>query len=118
LPVPTLLFWRITTDIYYSLREQAGFTPASRSRIKAPQSDAPDLFRYRRSLLLRLEDPCRPALENHVHRTAPMGARVLINEMWYKLPPANTALPKALKAVCWAGVSSRCLRASFGVGDG
>jgi hypothetical protein len=24
-----------------------------------------------------------PSLENHVHRAAPMGARVLINEMWY-----------------------------------
>src|ERR1700694_2082288 len=30
-----------------------------------------------------LEYPCRPTLEDHVHRTAPMGARVLINEMWY-----------------------------------
>ena len=25
----------------------------------------------------------RPSLENHVHRAAPMGARVLINEVWY-----------------------------------
>src|SRR5476651_1435741 len=41
------------------------------------------LRRYRRSLLLRLEYPCRPTLEDHVHRTAPMGARVLISETWY-----------------------------------
>ena len=33
--------------------------------------------------LLRLEYARRPSLENHVHRAAPMGARVLINEMWY-----------------------------------
>jgi len=31
----------------------------------------------RRSLLLRLEHPYRSALENHVHRTARLGARVL-----------------------------------------
>jgi hypothetical protein len=29
------------------------------------------------------EYPRRPSLENHVHQAAPMGARVLINEMWY-----------------------------------
>jgi len=33
--------------------------------------------------LLRLEYPCRPTLEDHVHRTAPMGERVLISETWY-----------------------------------
>src|ERR1700687_4672697 len=27
-PVPTLLFWRITTGLYYSLKEQAGFPTA------------------------------------------------------------------------------------------
>jgi hypothetical protein len=27
--------------------------------------------------------PCRPALENHVHRITPVGSWVLINEMWY-----------------------------------
>ena len=42
------------------------------------------LRRYRRSLLLRLEYAPRPALENYVHLAAPMGARVLINETWYK----------------------------------
>src|SRR5271169_3165890 len=31
------------------------------------------LRRYRRSLLLRLEHPHRPAMEDHVHRTARLG---------------------------------------------
>ena len=42
------------------------------------------LRRYRRSLLLRLEYAPRPPLENHVYRITPVGARVLINETWYK----------------------------------
>src|SRR5665811_2381919 len=42
------------------------------------------LRRYRRSLLLRLEYARRSPLENHVHRTTPVGTWVLINEMWYK----------------------------------
>jgi len=28
MPGPTLLFWRITTGLYYSLKEQAGFPTA------------------------------------------------------------------------------------------
>src|SRR5712672_1876626 len=47
------------------------------------------LRRYRRSLLLRLEYPRRPALENHVHRITPVGSWVLINEMWYYIPNPN-----------------------------
>src|SRR6185369_1106083 len=34
---------------------------------------------YRRSLLLRLEHPHRSAVEDHVHRTARLGARRSIN---------------------------------------
>ena len=41
------------------------------------------LRRYPRSLLLRLEPPHRSAMAHHVHRTAPMGASVMINESWY-----------------------------------
>src|SRR5262249_495234 len=41
------------------------------------------LRRSRRPLLQRLEQARRPALAHHVHRTAPMGARVLINGNWY-----------------------------------
>ena len=41
------------------------------------------LRRYRRPLLRCLEQAHRPPLENHVHRTAPMGTSVLINEKWY-----------------------------------
>jgi hypothetical protein len=31
-----------------------------------------------------MEQARRPALAHHVHRTAPMGPRVLINGIWYK----------------------------------
>src|SRR5665811_612384 len=50
------------------------------------------LRRYRRSLLLCLEYARRPPLENHVHRTAPVGTWVLINEMWYYLSVGQQAL--------------------------
>src|SRR5271166_2782729 len=43
------------------------------------------LRRSCRSPLLRLEQARRSALENHVHRIAPVGPRVLINETWYNL---------------------------------
>jgi hypothetical protein len=33
-----------------------------------------------------MEQARRPALAHHVHRTAPMGPRVLINGIWYTLP--------------------------------
>jgi transposase len=36
-----------------------------------------------RPLLQRLEQARRSALAHHVHRTAPMGAPVLINGSWY-----------------------------------
>jgi hypothetical protein len=35
-------------------------------------------------LLCGMEQARRPALAHHVHRTAPMGPRVLINGIWYK----------------------------------
>jgi len=41
------------------------------------------LRRSRRPLLQRLEQAGRSALAHHVHWTAPMGARVLINGNWY-----------------------------------
>jgi hypothetical protein len=41
-------------------------------------------------LLCGMEQACRPALAHHVHRTAPMGPRVLINGIWYNtLQSAN-----------------------------
>src|SRR5271169_210080 len=43
------------------------------------------LRRYRRSLLLRLEYAPRSPMEDHVHRTMPVGTSVLINKTWYKL---------------------------------
>src|SRR5271169_1927121 len=45
------------------------------------------LRRYRRSLLLRLEYAPRSPMEDHVHRTMPVGTSVLINKTWYKGPP-------------------------------
>ena len=38
----------------------------------------------RRPLLCGMEQARRSALAHHVHRTAPMGPRVLINGIWYK----------------------------------
>src|SRR5207248_3387934 len=38
----------------------------------------------RRSLLLCLEPPRRPAVDNHVHRPAQLGTSVLISGTWYK----------------------------------
>src|SRR5262249_3229063 len=46
------------------------------------------LRRSRRPLLCGMEQARRSALAHHVHRTAPMGPRVLINGIWYKLIPA------------------------------
>src|SRR5262245_49103289 len=42
------------------------------------------LRRSRRPLLCGMEQARRSALAHHVHRTAPMGPRVLINGIWYK----------------------------------
>src|ERR1700745_4007120 len=42
------------------------------------------LRRSRRPLLCGMEQARRPASAHHVHRTAPMGPRVLINGIWYK----------------------------------
>src|SRR5262249_53220267 len=44
------------------------------------------LRRSRRPLLCGMEQARRSALAHHVHRTAPMGPRVLINGIWYKCP--------------------------------
>src|SRR5215472_14947893 len=46
------------------------------------------LRRSRRPLLCGMEQARRSALAHHVHRTAPMGPRVLINGIWYKLAPS------------------------------
>src|SRR5262245_39784392 len=40
----------------------------------------------RRPLLCGMEQARRSALAHHVHRTAPMGPRVLINGIWYNIP--------------------------------
>jgi hypothetical protein len=45
----------------------------------------PELRRHRRSLLRRLEQAQKSTLARHVHRTARLGASVLISESWYKV---------------------------------
>ena len=38
---------------------------------------------YRRSLLRRMEQTHRPAVENHLDRTPRMGPSVMVNGTWY-----------------------------------
>src|SRR5207253_3750666 len=56
---------------------------AVHTRQLALQPDIPVLRRYPRPLLPRLEQAGRPALDDHVHRLARLGASVLISESWY-----------------------------------
>src|SRR5438270_12292323 len=58
---------------------------AVHARQLALQPDIPVLRGHPRPLLPRLEQACRPALDDHVHRHARLGASVLISESWYKL---------------------------------
>src|SRR5262249_12893181 len=60
------------------------------------------LRRSRRPLLCGMEQARRSALAHHVHRTAPMGPRVLINGIWYK---------KVWNKLRAAGAARRGLRA-------
>src|SRR5690606_27862232 len=54
------------------------------------------LRRYRRSLLLRLEPPCRSALAHHVPWHASLGPWVMINETWYStFSPSHRSPAKA-----------------------
>src|SRR5262249_18889363 len=59
---------------------------AVRARQLALQPHLQILRRSRRPLLCGMEQARRSALAHHVHRTAPMGPRVLINGIWYKTP--------------------------------
>jgi hypothetical protein len=43
------------------------------------------LRRHRRSLLLRLEQARRSALDDHVHRTSRLGPSVITSGTWYKV---------------------------------
>src|SRR5215831_14304168 len=51
------------------------------------------LRRSRRPLLCGMEQARRSALAHHVHRTAPMGTRVLINGIWYKASSRSSGTP-------------------------
>src|ERR1700752_2685350 len=55
------------------------------ARQLAVQPGLPLLSRHPRSLLLRLEQAHRPALDHHVDRLTRMGSWVLINGIWYKV---------------------------------
>src|SRR5262249_18141220 len=56
---------------------------AGHARQLALQPHLQILRRSRRPLLCGMEQARRSALAHHVHRTAPMGPRVLINGIWY-----------------------------------
>src|SRR5262249_34044748 len=58
---------------------------AIHARQLALEPDLQIIRRSRRPLLPGLEQAHRSALAHHVHRIAPMGARVLINGIRYKL---------------------------------
>ena len=58
-------------------------TPDEVRRFQPLQPHLQILRRSRRPLLCGLEQARRSALAHHVHRTAPMGARVLIIGIWY-----------------------------------
>src|SRR5262249_57039438 len=62
------------------------------------------LRRSRRPLLCGMEQARRSALAHHVHRTAPMGPRVLINGIWYKRSYGEAA--------CWSAFGAK--RTSLG----
>src|SRR5262249_18518472 len=69
------------------------------------------LRRSRRPLLCGMEQARRSALAHHVHRTAPMGPRVLINGIWYNKTRllsqiASHALIEPLKQVICAWLKS------------
>src|SRR5262249_22996332 len=57
------------------------------------------LRRSRRPLLCGMEQARRSALAHHVHRTAPMGPRVLINGIWYYSGRSGQLCPKAQQVV-------------------
>src|SRR5205807_10378899 len=67
------------------------------------------LRRSRRPLLCGMEQARRSALAHHVHRTAPMGPRVLINGIWYNASlRAVAALLLAIGTAHTAGVDYIC----------
>src|SRR6266516_1311037 len=79
--------WRLSTRLLVPVevpRAQPGRERlAVHARQLALQPHLQILRRSRRPLLCGMEQARRPALAHHVHRTAPMGPRVLINGIWY-----------------------------------
>src|SRR5262249_3022270 len=67
------------------------------------------LRRSRRPLLCGMEQARRSALAHHVHRTAPMGPRVLINGIWYQMPqgghPPHHSITSSARAISVGGTS-------------
>src|SRR5436190_16755916 len=59
-------------------------TIAAEAEVFSLQPHLQILRRSCRPLLCGMEQARRPALAHYVHRTAPMGPRVLINGIWYK----------------------------------
>src|SRR4051794_36306453 len=77
------------------------------------------LYRYPRSLLLRMEQPHRSAMAHHVTRSARLGAPVSIIESWYK-PPSTINLRMSspgVGTVCGDQVPSGPPAKERGAGD-
>src|SRR5207247_8064819 len=62
------------------------------------------LRRSRRPLLCGMEQARRPTLAHHVHRTPPMGPRVLINGIWYYLNPNDFTFWKSIEILLMVAV--------------
>ena len=68
---------------------------AIHARQLAVEPHLPILRRYRRSLLLRLDQARRAALAHHVPQVAPVGPWVLINALWYKGLSSERSVPQS-----------------------
>jgi two-component system, NtrC family, sensor kinase len=72
--------------------EAYGFSPEFMDYVKdLPVEPEDGTASGRRPLLRCMEQARRPALDDYVHRIAPLGARVLINGTWYKTQPHPVA---------------------------
>src|SRR4051812_1675069 len=74
------------------------------------------LYRYPRSLLLRMEQPHRSAMVHHVTRSARLGAPVSIIESWYKAAlVCNPACERVLLRHAWKADYQWALKAAIKV---
>src|SRR5262245_25798165 len=87
---PPMICGSTPGDGYHSAAAEVQRAQPGRERLSvharqlALQPHLQILRRSRRPLLCGMEQARRSALAHHVHRTAPMDPRVLINGIWYK----------------------------------